>query len=116
MTFTGDFNRQNRRVLRHGVRARRHDAAPANRQYSALAALQDTNPRWPASSPTRPPSTNPFDRLTDIDAELTPATNWAARPLRAEWDLGAGTLTSVTAWRYWDWMPAERPRLHRACR
>ena len=24
-----------------------------------------------------------------------------------------GTLTSITAWRFWDWKPAERPRLHR---
>ncbi|MEQ8934162.1 MAG: TonB-dependent receptor, partial [Amphiplicatus sp.] len=24
----------------------------------------------------------------------------------AEWDAGSGTLTSVTAWRFWDWDPA----------
>ena len=26
--------------------------------------------------------------------------------LKIKWDTGPGTLTSVTAWRYWDWVPA----------
>lgn len=25
--------------------------------------------------------------------------------LRVNWDVGPGTFTSVTAWRYWDWLP-----------
>ncbi len=26
--------------------------------------------------------------------------------LNVEWDIGPGTLTSITAWRYWDWGPS----------
>ena len=26
--------------------------------------------------------------------------------LRAEWQVGPGTFTSITAWRYWDWKPS----------
>ena len=39
----------------------------ANRQYWALAALQDTNPDVPGIQPYAPPSQNPFDRLTDYE-------------------------------------------------
>ena len=26
--------------------------------------------------------------------------------LRAEWQIGPGTLTSISAWRFWDWRPS----------
>ncbi len=53
------------------------------------------------------PSTNPFDRLTDLDAELNAEQGARRRlALRAEWDVGPGTFTSVTAWRYWEWGPS----------
>ncbi len=34
------------------------------------------------------------------------ATCSAASRCAASWNLGSGTLTSVTAWRFWDWSPA----------
>ncbi|RYE64436.1 MAG: TonB-dependent receptor, partial [Oxalobacteraceae bacterium] len=68
----------------------------ANRQYAALTAL------FPGY---KVPSTNPFDRLTDLDAQLAARNELGGASLRVEWDLGPGTLTSVTAWRYWDWGP-----------
>jgi len=67
-----------------------------NRQYAALTAL------FPGY---KVPSTDPFDRLTDLDADLAARNELGGLSLVAEWDLGAGTLTSVTAWRYWDWGP-----------
>jgi len=68
---------------------------PLNRQFAALAAAQNY----------APPSTNPFDRLTDLDANLNAGNVIGGAALRINWDIGPGTLTSVTAWRTWDWKP-----------
>jgi iron complex outermembrane recepter protein len=69
---------------------------PLNRQFAGLAAL---------SGNYAPPSRDPFDRLTDIDAELSAEQHFGGGSVLAEWDLGPGTLTSVTAYRKWDWGP-----------
>jgi iron complex outermembrane receptor protein len=66
---------------------------PAARQYPALAAGQNYTP----------PSLNPYDRLTDIDAALKVATNEGGVSAIADWDLSGATLTSVSAWRFWNW-------------
>jgi len=63
------------------------------RQYPALAA----------GVGYAPPSLNPYDRLTDIDAALKVATNEGGLSAIADWNLGAATLTSVSAWRFWNW-------------
>ena len=96
LTFSGDWNLQNpiccgQIYARVGTTQR-----PLNRQYAALTAL------FPGYGV---PSTNPFDRLTDLDAPLAARNELGGASLRAEWELGEGTLTSVTAWRYWDWAP-----------
>ena len=66
---------------------------PAARQYPALAA----------AAGYAPPSTNPYDRLTDIDADLGVDTSEGGIAATAEWDIGPATLTSITAWRFWNW-------------
>ncbi|MFN3457190.1 MAG: TonB-dependent receptor [Novosphingobium sp.] len=66
-----------------------------NRQFAALAAAQGYTV----------PSTNPYDRLTDLDATLQAGNKIGGVSLKAKWDIGPGTLTSVTAWRFWDWKP-----------
>jgi len=66
-----------------------------NRQFAALAAQQNYSP----------PSTDPFDRLTDVDASLSAGNKTGGASLRLVWDLGTGTFTSVSAWRFWDWKP-----------
>ncbi len=50
-----------------------------------------------------PPSTNVYDRLNDIDANLVVMTRDGGVSLIGDLDLGSHTLTSVSAWRYWDW-------------
>ncbi|MFW2829594.1 TonB-dependent receptor [Sphingomonas sp. ID0503] len=75
----------------------------ANRQYNELVAAYNL---LHPDAPYQVPSTDPFDRKTDLDAELRARNEHGGASLRAEWDLGAGTLTSVTAYRYWDWQPA----------
>lgn len=69
---------------------------PLNRQFAALAAAQNYTV----------PSADPFARLTDLDADLNAGNKIGGASLRVKWDAGAGTLTSVTAWRFWDWKPA----------
>ncbi|MEO7469357.1 MAG: TonB-dependent receptor, partial [Sphingobium limneticum] len=68
---------------------------PLNRQYDALAAAFGYSP----------PSKNPFDRVTDLDASIKSRQEIGGVSLVANWDVGAATLTSVSAWRYWDWQP-----------
>ncbi len=65
----------------------------AARQFPALAA----------GLGYEPPSRNVYDRLSDIDADLTIDTQDGGVSAIAEWDFDAVTLTSVTAWRYWQW-------------
>ena len=66
---------------------------PAARQYPALAK----------GAGYAPPSLNPYDRLTDIDAGLGVATNEGGLAAVVDWTLARSTVTSVTAWRYWNW-------------
>ncbi len=66
---------------------------PAAQQYPALAA----------GVGYAPPSTNPYDRLTDIDASLKTHTDDAGVQGLGEWNLGKATITSVSAWRWWNW-------------
>jgi iron complex outermembrane receptor protein len=63
------------------------------RQYPALAA----------GAGYAPPSLDPYDRLADIDAPLGVDTNEGGVSAIADWNLGRTTLTSVSAWRFWNW-------------
>jgi iron complex outermembrane receptor protein len=63
------------------------------RQYPALAAGLNY----------APPSLNPYDRKTDIDAALLVDTNEGGVSSIADWNLGKATITSVSAWRWWNW-------------
>lgn len=69
---------------------------PATRQYAALAA---------ASGNYQPPSFNPFDRITDLDANLQAEQFFGGGSALVNWDVGPGTFTSVSAYRKWDWYP-----------
>jgi iron complex outermembrane recepter protein len=66
------------------------------RQYAALAANVP-------GGPYAPPSLNPYDRLTDIDGDLSVSTNEGGVFAIIDWNLGRSTLTSVSAWRFWNW-------------
>ena len=95
ITLAGDYSRQNPECCgtvfaRTGLTQR-----ALNRQYDALAAAQNY----------QVVSRNPFDRLTDVDAPLSAGNTIGGTSLKVKWDLGAGTLTAITAWRFWDWKP-----------
>jgi iron complex outermembrane receptor protein len=95
VTVAGDWNRQEAVCcgsvyVRTGLTQR-----PLDRQFAALAEALDY----------APPSTNPYDRLADVDSTLNAGNDLGGASLRVKWNLGQGTLTSVTAWRFWDWRP-----------
>jgi iron complex outermembrane recepter protein len=66
---------------------------PAARQYPALAV----------GLGYAPPSLNPYDRVNDIDADLGVRTSEGGTSAIVDWDVGGATLTSVSAWRFWQW-------------
>jgi iron complex outermembrane receptor protein len=96
VTLVGDYNRQNALCCGSVFVGTAPTQRPLDRQFAALAAAQNY----------APPSTDPFDRLSDLDAPLSATNVIAGAALRLVWDIGPGTFTSVSAWRYWDWIPA----------
>lgn len=96
LTLSADYSRQNPECCAQIFVKVGSTQRPLNRQFDALAAAQGYEPA----------SRNPFDRLTDLDADLNAKNVLGGISLRAEWQLGSGTLTSVSAWRFWDWLPA----------
>jgi len=68
----------------------------ANRQFGAPAGLA-------AQFGYAPPSTDPFDRKVDIDGPLGVDTSEGGASAISDWSIGFATLTSVTAWRFWNW-------------
>jgi len=71
----------------------------AARQFNGLSANLSAH-GFPAYSPA---SRDVYDRRTDIDAPLHIDTQDGGVSLNADWNLGAATLTSISAWRYWKW-------------
>ncbi len=102
ITLAGDYSKQDPEGYGTAyVRVGRTQRALA-RQYDALVAAVN------AANPGRNyavPSTNPYDRLTDIDASLNAGNKIGGASVRVKWDVGPGTLTSISAWRFWDWKP-----------
>nr|WP_087573704.1 TonB-dependent receptor [Sphingomonas sp. CDS-1] len=102
ITLSGDYSKQDPECcgtvfVRVGTTQR-----PITRQYDALvAAINAANPGRNYATPSR----NPYDRLTDLDSNLNAGNKIGGVSAKIKWDVGPGTLTSVTAWRFWDWKP-----------
>jgi iron complex outermembrane receptor protein len=102
ITLSGDYSKQDPEgygtaFVRVGLTQR-----ALNRQYDALVAAINT------ATPGRNyavPSRDVYDRLTDLDSNLNAGNKIGGVSARVKWDVGPGTLTSVTAWRFWDWKP-----------
>jgi iron complex outermembrane receptor protein len=95
ITLSGDYSRQDPECCGTTFVRVGRTQRPLNRQYDALAAAQGYVV----------PSRNPYDRLTDLDSNLNAGNKIGGVSARIKWDIGPGTLTSVTAWRFWDWKP-----------
>ncbi|MHA6316315.1 TonB-dependent receptor [Altererythrobacter sp. CAU 1778] len=96
LTLAGDFSTQNPECCTQIYVGTGATQRALERQYAALAAAQNY----------AVPSTDPFDRLTDVDADLNARNRMGGASLRARLDLGDLELTSITAWRFWNWEPA----------
>ena len=96
LTLSADYNRQDPECCVQIYARVGRTQRPLNRQFDALAAAFGY----------APPSRDAFDRVTDLDTPLRARQEIGGVSLRAEWELGAGTLTSVTAWRFWNWDPS----------
>ncbi|CAN5265370.1 TonB-dependent receptor [soil metagenome] len=94
--LSGDFNLQNPDCCTQVFVRVGQTLKPASRQYAAMAAVLGYTP----------PSLNYRDRLADVDGKLNARSELGGVSLTGNLDLGAATLTSITAWRYWDWKPA----------
>ncbi len=68
----------------------------AYRQFDAIAA--DLNYKLP--------STNAYDRVTDQNTATKSGNDLGGVSLNVDAKIGGGTLTSTTAWRYWNWDPS----------
>ena len=118
VTFTGDWNNQSPEGYAQVSARYGQTQRAANRQYWGLAAIQDTDPVTagvqpyvaPGSVPGGPGNAlsgtfAPFSRVTDVDAPLNAGSELGGLAARAVWDVAGGEFTSVTAWRYWNWLP-----------
>jgi iron complex outermembrane receptor protein len=102
ITLSGDYSKQDPEgygtaFVRVGTTQR-----ALNRQYDAIIArLQAATPGYNYIVPSR----NIYDRLTDIDANLNAGNKIGGVSANVKWDIGPGTFSSITAWRFWDWKP-----------
>ncbi|UVO49434.1 TonB-dependent receptor [Sphingomonas sp. SUN019] len=96
ITLYADYNRQDPECCAQIFARVGTTQRPINRQYEALAAAFGYEP----------PSRNAFDRITDLDSPLRAKQELGGASALVNWDLGPATLTSVTAWRFWNWLPS----------
>ena len=96
LRLSGDYNFQNPNCCTQVFYGYGPTLRSANRQFPALAAAQGYTV----------PSTDPYDRLADVDSRLQARSALGGLSLTADLDLGSAALTSVTAWRWWNWRPA----------
>ncbi len=52
------------------------------------------------------PSRNPFDRIVDHNTTWKSGNQLGGLSVNVDAKIGGGTLTSTTAWRYWNWDPS----------
>jgi iron complex outermembrane receptor protein len=96
VTLAADYTRQRPRGYAQVVAGVAPTLRPADRQYPQIAA--DLN--------YAPPSFNAFDRLSDADTPHRSNQNLGGAALTIERTIGPGRMTSITAWRSWDWDPS----------
>lgn len=95
-TLIGDFTEQRPNGYAQVIAGVAPTLRAAYRQFDNI--LKDLNYTLP--------SRNPFDRLIDHDTPWRSNQDLGGISLTADIALGSGTLTSTTAWRYWNWDPS----------
>jgi iron complex outermembrane receptor protein len=96
ITLAGDNSRQNPIGYAQVVAGVVPTKRAAYRQFNQIIA--DLNYSLP--------TTNPFDRIVDQDTPWRSKSELGGASVQVDAKLGTGTLTSATAWRYWNWDPS----------
>ncbi|PZR26087.1 MAG: TonB-dependent receptor [Citrobacter freundii] len=96
VTVSGDYSRQRPNGYAQVLAGVAPTKRAAYRQFSAIIAdLQYT-----------PPSYNAFDRVVDHDTPWRSGNDLGGVSVNADIKIGPGTLTSTTAYRFWNWDPS----------
>ena len=96
ITLTGDNTRQHADGYAQVVAGVVQTLRPEYRQFEQIIA--DLNYDLP--------SRDPFDRKIDHDTPWRSGNELGGMSLNVEANVGPGTLTSTSAWRYWSWDPS----------
>ena len=95
--------------LRLIAESHEHDVSCCTQVFVGVGATQRTPARqfeaMAAALGYVPPSRDPYDRVADINSGARADQKLGGVSAILDWDVGGGTLTSVTSWRYWDWRP-----------
>lgn len=95
-TLIGDFTQQNPNGYAQVIAGVAPTLRASYRQFENI--IKDLNYTLP--------SRNPFDRLIDHDSPWRSGQKLGGVSVNADIQLGPGTLTSTSAWRFWDWDPS----------
>lgn len=96
MTLIGDITNQRPDGYAQVVAGVAPTLRPAYRQFEQIIADLNYNL----------PSHNPFDRKVDHNTSWRSGNDLGGVSLNVEAKIGKGTLTSISAWRYWNWDPS----------
>ncbi|GAB2692289.1 TonB-dependent receptor [Aliiglaciecola aliphaticivorans] len=94
--FSADYTRQRPEGYAQVYARTAPTLRPENRQLETI--IQDLNYQLP--------SKNPFDRLTDTDTPHRSYQDIGGAALTITTPVWGGELTSITAYRFWDWDPS----------
>ena len=96
LRLSADYNVQEARCCAQGFVGVGETLKPSAQEFPALAA----------SLGYAPASLNAFDRLIDTNTLAQANQVLGGVSVIADWDFGPATLSSVSAWRTWNWAPA----------
>lgn len=96
VTFSGDYSRQRPDGYAQVVAGVVTTKRAAYRQFNAI--ISDLNYSLP--------STNAFDRVVDHDTPWKSGNDLGGGSVNIDIKLDKGTITSTTAYRYWNWDPS----------
>lgn len=96
ITLTGDISDQKPEGYAQVVAGVVQTKRPGYRQFDSI--IRDLNYQLP--------SRNPFDRIVDHNTPWRSGNHLGGVSVNVDAKVGSGTLTSTTAWRYWNWDPS----------
>ncbi|MBL1410647.1 TonB-dependent receptor [Sphingobacterium faecale] len=95
ISLAGDVSRQRPDGYGWGVAGVVENERSAYRQFNKI--IEDLDYRIPYNSA--------FERKVDLDTRSRADNELGGSSLNVEYKIGNGTLTSTSAWRYWNWVP-----------